>query len=229
MYWIKGVQLVSALSSVIVYFIIGASDVFLLFSGSSSISIILSHFVTEEKQRIRYNLEYLSSLLLISSILGILLGYFLVPIIYLFLGGIIGSMTVTKARKNLKYLNDFYAISLSLIGFWTIYYKFIDLGSISFLLAINTSLIVGVLIYTLMDEGKQEDAKTSSNIIKIDLGIKISDVKEFFLYTTFLLTLSYIILIYLEDYINFSVNIGNLATITILFAIISAVLYFKER
>lgn len=229
MYWIKGVQLISALSSIMVYFIIGGSYVFLLFSGLSSFSIILSNFVNEEKQRFKYNLEYLSSILLISSILAILLGYFLIPIIYLFLGGIISSLTVTKAKKNIIYLNDFYAISLSLMGFWVIYYKFIDLGAISFLLAINTSLTMGVLIYVLMEEDKQGNAKPSPNIIKIDLGIKISDVKEFFLFTTFLLTLSYIILLYLEDYFNFFINLEGLAIITISFAVISIILYIKER
>lgn len=53
---------------------------------------------------------------------------------------------------KMSYIDEFYIIFLSAVGFWFIIKKFYYLGVISLLLGINTALLIGFLSYYLIEE-----------------------------------------------------------------------------
>lgn len=233
---IKTAQFALALLSLTAFITLSPPYVFVLFSLLSLISVIISFIFSEE--RIKYNLEYLSSLSLFLSVFGVLLNCFIISIFYFSLGLIILMTTIKRnydQNREIKYLDDLYIIFLSILGFWIIYYRFADLGYIAFLLGINTALLIGFLSHSLMEEetegeGIPKEVKEKISL-KLPSSISCKDLREFFQYTTFFLVIAYIFILFLRDRIEVfeKINLYHFALITIIFALASLVFYARER
>lgn len=223
----KAMRLFPPIVALAIYFIFKPIYVFFFFSLVSSISLILSIAISSKfsnsAKRIEYDLEYLSSLSLMLSCFGVLVDKTFTSILYPPLGILILA-TIFKRHKRLTYSEDFMIILLSILGFWVIYYKLISLGYIAFLLAINTSLLIGALSYMSMEE---VEADKIGERVEIKVQI-LQTIRGIIPTTTLYLTISYIIIWFLRDKVAFfrRINMTYFSIILLLFIFLSVLLYF---
>ena len=213
----KIVQIAGACLSLLAFFMIKATNVFLFFSTLSVISILLSFIPL--KERIIHNLEYISAFSLILSCLGIFLNQFFIPFIYFCLGLIVIAGTVRR-HENIVYSDDLLIVILSILGFWIIYLKFMNLGNIGFLLALNAALLVGSLSHALLEEEGYE-------FRPVNIQIK-PDFYQISIQTTVNLTVFYLIAFLLRDRVDIfqRINMNVFAMIILFFMTVSIFFYF---
>ncbi len=212
----KIAQIVGAIVSLLVFFMVKTAYIFLFFSALSIASIFFSF--APLKERITQNLEYISSLLLVLSCLGIFLDQFLISFIYFCLGLIVIAGTVRR-HENTIYPDDLLIVLLSILGFWIVYLKFMNLGNIGFLLALNTALLIGFLSHTLLEEEGEE-----SRPVRIQIKPGFYQVS---LQTTFNLTVVYLVVLLLKDKLAAfqRINMDRFALIILFFMTISIFFY----
>lgn len=157
---LRKIQLVSALCAIIVVVMLKPQfyHVFSFFALLSLLAISFSYTFFRSKEQIACNLEYLAASSLILSSSGFLLD-FLTSIILFYLGLLILASSV-GARKRL-YSEDLTILLLAILGFWILYYKFMDLGYIAFLLGLNTALLIGFLSHAILKEEQEEELALS--------------------------------------------------------------------
>ena len=153
---LRRIQFVAALCAIIVVFMLKPQlyYVFSFFAILSLLAISFSYTLFRSKMKIAYNLEYLAASSLILSSSGFLLD-FLASTILFYLGLLILAASV-GARRRL-YSEDLTILLLAILGFWILYYKFMDLGYIAFLLGLNNALLIGFLSHTLIREEQEEE------------------------------------------------------------------------
>ncbi len=120
--------------------------------GLSAISAnLLLYFEDPETS---FTLTYISSLGLITGAIAYMeIKATMNPIVMLlFLVGVLILIAQHERFNGLEYPENFWIVLMSYIGFWIIWNKFKELGTLDLILSINTALLIGFLSYELMKE-----------------------------------------------------------------------------
>ena len=149
------------------------------------------------------------------------------------------SLLVTVALYNrfgkLEYLDDFWIILLSAVGFWIILLKFSSLGMIALLLALNTSLLITFLSYALLEEDNgeefiEEEAERSMHKTRMPVIPIISMLKDLndILIRTFLMLTGVFFLVLLSKKFFPASVFGNadIKTFLIVLAILATIILY---
>lgn len=104
------------------------------------------------------------------------------PVFYLLSLGPVFSLY--NRFEALRFLEDFWVTLLSAVGFWVILLKFSSLGTMALLLAVNTSLLIAVLSYALMEEEEMGEEEGIAEFPAPSLAIStpgfLSDISDIF-------------------------------------------------
>ncbi len=205
-YIIKAIIILCCLLSLAV---IDAPSIFLFFSALS-LALMLAGIY---KSDVRF--DYFSSLLLVLCMLGFKLDFFASAICFV-TGMFVLSLSISLHR-DISW-DDFTISFLSILGFWIIYYKFEELGTIAFLLGINTTLLIFFLSYSLIEELDEVEKEP----IEVDIEfLKNLDYFKLSVVATIVLAVAY----YLSGSIEFK---KHLETLTVFSALVSLYLLVRK-
>ncbi len=124
----------------------------LIIFGTFLVSLLVSTFFRDERISFASAYAGISFMLTSTFAYAIKTMEFSMVSLLFYTSGLLLTFALYNRFEKLKYLDDFWIILLSFAGFWIILLKFSHLGIISLLLAVNTSLLITFLSYSIIEE-----------------------------------------------------------------------------